>query len=40
VEGVRNTETQGRIARALKNGFQTRETEMALPRMFADLPAS
>jgi enoyl-CoA hydratase/carnithine racemase len=34
---VRKPEAQNRIKAAMKRGFQTREAEMALPRMLGDL---
>jgi enoyl-CoA hydratase/carnithine racemase len=37
-EGVRAPEAQGRIAAAMKHGLQTRDGELALARMFGDLP--
>jgi hypothetical protein len=39
IDGVRNPEAQRRIKAAMKRGFQTREPEMALARMLADLAA-
>jgi len=36
-EGVQNPEAQSRIQAAAKRGFQTRDAEMDLPRMLADL---
>ncbi len=37
LEGVRNPEVQGLFQTALKRGFQTRDSEMTLPRMLGDL---
>jgi enoyl-CoA hydratase/carnithine racemase len=37
VEGLRSRESQERIQAAMKRGFQTRDAEMALARMMADL---
>jgi len=37
IEGFRNPEAQGRIQAAMKRGFQTRDSEMALARMLDDL---
>jgi enoyl-CoA hydratase/carnithine racemase len=37
LECVRKLEAQNRIQAAMKRGFQTREAEMALPRMLNDL---
>ena len=34
---VRNPEAQNRIQAALRRGFQTRDAEMALPRIVDDL---
>ena len=36
-EGVRTPEAQARIKSALKRGFQTRDAELDLPRLFGDL---
>jgi enoyl-CoA hydratase/carnithine racemase len=36
-EGVRQPEAQGRIAAAMKRGFQTRDAEMALGRLLGEL---
>ena len=36
-EGMRNPEAQSRIQAAMQRGFQTRDAEMALPRMLGDL---
>jgi enoyl-CoA hydratase/carnithine racemase len=37
IEGVRSREFQERMQAAMKRGFQTRDAEMALARMLADL---
>ena len=37
---VRGAEAQARIQAALDQGFQTRDTELDLPRLLGDLPAS
>jgi hypothetical protein len=37
LEAARDPETQGRIRTAMKRGFQTRDAEMDLGRMVADL---
>ena len=36
LEGLRNAESQNRIQTAFKNGFQTRDTELALGQMIGD----
>jgi hypothetical protein len=36
-DGVRDPEAQGRIAAALRRGFQTREAELTLARMLGEL---
>ena len=36
-KGVREPEAQARIRAAMSRGFQTRDKEMALPRMLGDL---
>jgi enoyl-CoA hydratase/carnithine racemase len=36
-QGVREAQTQSRISAAMRRGFQTREPELALARMLADL---
>jgi hypothetical protein len=36
-EGARTPEFRDRILAAMKHGFQTREAEMDLPKMLADL---
>ena len=40
VEGLRNPDAQGRIGMAMKRGFQTREAEIALASMLAELNGS
>lgn len=37
IDGVRNREFQDRMQAALKRGFQTRDSEMALARLLGDL---
>jgi hypothetical protein len=36
LDGASNPEARNRIQAAMKRGFQTREPEMALPRMLGD----